>query len=207
MSERAAGLGQPMPTDRTQLVNYGQVSVVALSGYQGELQATIYSVIADAIFSARVSNSLKFPALLVLEEAHNFAPGKTTSLAEEQAVHTTRQIAQEGRKFGVGLLMISQRPSRLDETALSQCNSNIIMRMSNPSDQNYVRRVIETLGADEAEMLPNLDVGEALLSGQLVNFPVLVRMKEPVSQGEREEDDAFKDLEASVRERHAQRSS
>jgi hypothetical protein len=73
------------------------------------------------------------------------------------------------------------------------------MRMINPADQNYVRRVIETLGEDEARMLPDLDVGEALLSGQLINFPVLVRMKPPESQGEREEEDAFEALEKARR--------
>jgi DNA helicase HerA-like ATPase len=105
------------------------------------------------------------------------------------------QIAQEGRKFGVGQVIVSQRPSRLDETTLSQCNSFVIMRMVNPADQGFVRRVIETLGEDEANLLPDLDVGEALLSGQFINFPVLVRMKEPVSLGEREERDGFQQLE------------
>jgi len=115
-------------------------------------------------------------------------------------VAITRQIAQEGRKFGVGLLLISQRPSRLDETTLSQCNSYVVMRLANPADQSYVRRAIETLGEAEADMLPDLDVGEALLSGQLVNFPVLVRIKPPASKGEREEEDAFAKLEAARRE-------
>jgi len=133
--------------------------------------------------------------LLLLEEAHNFAPAKADTPAEQRAVTSTRQIAQEGRKFGVGLILISQRPSRLDETTLSQCNSFIIMRMVNPADQNFVRKVIESLGEDEARMLPDLDVGEALLSGQLINFPVLVRIKEPESKGEREEEDAFAALE------------
>src|SRR5215813_13206441 len=93
--------------------------------------------------------------------------------------------------------MLSQRPSRVDETPLCQCNSYVIMRMANPADQNYIRRVIETLGEDEAELLPDLDVGEALLSGQFINFPVLVRMKPPLSLGEREEEDAFASLEAA----------
>jgi DNA helicase HerA-like ATPase len=195
ISKKAANASEPLPLDRKQLVDYGRISVIALSGYQGDFQATIYSLVADDIFSARLSNDLKYPVLLVLEEAHNFAPGRTNTVAEEQAVATTRQIAQEGRKFGVGLILISQRPSRLDETALSQCNSYIVMRMSNPADQNYVRRVIETLGEDEAKMLPDLDVGEAILSGQLINFPVLVRIKPPESKGEREEEDAFEALE------------
>jgi hypothetical protein len=67
--------------------------------------------------------------------------------------------------------------------------------MVNPADQSFVKRVIETLGEDESKLLPDLDVGEALLSGQFINFPVLVRVKAPVSQGEREERDAFQQLE------------
>lgn len=73
--------------------------------------------------------------------------------------------------------------------------AHIIMRMVNPADQNYVRRVIETLGEDEAKMLPDLDVGEAILSGQLVNFPVLVKVKKPDSTGQHDEEDAFEALE------------
>jgi DNA helicase HerA-like ATPase len=199
ISRKAARTSDPLPLDRTGLVRYGQISVVALAGYHSDFQATIYSLIADAIFSARVSSELGLPVLFVLEEAHNFAPAKATTAAEIHSIATTKQIAQEGRKFGVGLILISQRPSRLDETTLSQCNSYVIMRMSNPADQNYVRRVIETLGEDEAKMLPDLDVGEAILSGQIINFPVLVRMKPPVSQGEREEEDAFEALEKARR--------
>jgi len=187
------------PNDRSELVRYGQISVVALAGYQSDFQAAIFSLIADAIFAGRVSNELPLPALFVLEEAHTFAPAKADTLAEQQAVATTRQIAQEGRKFGVGLVLISQRPSRLDETTLSQCNSYVIMRMANPADQSYVRRVIETLGEDEVQMLPDLDVGEAILSGQLINFPVLVRIKPPASTGDHEEEDAFVALEKARR--------
>ncbi len=194
-NQKVARTAQPLPTDRTELVCYGQISVVALAGYTGDFQATIYSIIADDIFGARVSGDLKLPVLLLLEEAHNFAPARATIPAEQRAITTTKQIAQEGRKFGVGLILISQRPSRLDETTLSQCNSYVIMRMVNPADQNYVRRVVETLGEDEARILPDLDVGEAILSGQLINFPVLVKVKEPESKGEREERDAFEVLE------------
>jgi hypothetical protein len=195
ISKRVAQTSEPLPIDRAQLVRYGGISVIALAGYTGDFQATIYSLIADELFSARISNEIKLPILFLLEEAHNFAPAQANTPAERRAITTTRQIAQEGRKFGVGLMLISQRPSRLDETTLSQCNSYIVMRMVNPADQTYVRRVIETLGEDDARMLPDLDVGEAILSGQLINFPVLVRIKEPVSKGEREERDAFEALE------------
>ncbi|GIK73552.1 MAG: hypothetical protein BroJett021_25400 [Chloroflexota bacterium] len=192
---KVARSAQPLPVDRKELVAYGQISVVALAGYTSDFQATIYSLIADSIFEARVQGELALPALLLLEEAHNFAPARAATSAEQRAINTTKQIAQEGRKFGVGLVIISQRPSRLDETTLSQCNSYIIMRMVNPADQSFVRKVVETLAEEEARLLPDLDVGEAIVSGQLINFPVLVRIKQPKSQGEREERDAFEVLE------------
>lgn len=190
---------EPLPVDRKELVQYGQISVIALAGYTSDFQATIYSLIADSIFESRITGDLKLPTLLLLEEAHNFAPARATTPAELRAISTTKQIAQEGRKFGVGLILVSQRPSRLDETTLSQANSFIIMRMVNPADQNFVRKVIETLGEEDARMLPDLDVGEAILSGQLINFPVLVRIKKSESEGEREEKDAFEELERANR--------
>lgn len=78
------------------------------------------------------------------------------------------------------------------------------MRMVNPADQNFVRRVIESLGEDDAQMLPDLDVGEALLSGQMINFPVLVRIKEPEAKGAHEEEDAFVTLEKVRRSMNTQ---
>lgn len=188
------GRGQPLPSDRHELVRYGQIAVISLAGYAEEFQATLYNLIANHLFASKVRGRLRYPYLMVLEEAHNFVPGSADHPAVRRSIATTKQIAQEGRKFNVGLILISQRPSRLDETTLSQCNSYVIMRMVNPADQGFVRRVIETLGEDEARMLPDLDVGEAILSGQLANFPVLVKIKEPVSKGEHEEEDAFMQL-------------
>ncbi len=194
VNQEIAGNSHPMPLNREELVQDGKISIVSMAGYTGDFQATIYSIIAEQLFEAKVAKKLQWPFLLVLEEAHNFVPGRSTSSAEQQSISITKQIAQEGRKFNIGLVVISQRPSRLDETALSQCNSYIIMRMVNPADQNFVRRVVESLGEEETRLLSDLDVGEALLSGQMVNFPVLVRMKPPESQGEREETNAFENL-------------
>jgi DNA helicase HerA-like ATPase len=202
ISKKVAKTTEPLPSDRTELVRYGEVSIIALAGYTGDFQATIYSLVANSIFEARVQENLKIPVLLLLEEAHNFVPSRANSMAEQHSINVTKQIAQEGRKFGVGLILISQRPSRLDETTLAMCNSYIIMRMVNPADQSFVRRVIESLGEEEVKMLPDLENGEAILSGQLTSFPVLVKIKEPASKGEREEKDAFVALE----EAHAETS-
>ena len=200
ISKNIAGDATPLPQNRTELVEHGGLSIIVLAGYTGDFQVTLYSLIAEELFNARVNGALKLPVLLVLEEGHNFVPARANTSAEERAITVTRQIAQEGRKFGVGLVLISQRPSRLDETALSQCNSYVIMRMVNPADQAFVRKVIETLGEDDARMLPDLDRGEAILSGQFINFPVLVKVKWPESKGEREEDDAFVQLEKARQE-------
>ena len=195
VNQKIAGASRSMPQNREELVQYGKISVVSLAGYTGDFQATIYSIIAEELFEAKVTERLQLPFLLLLEEAHNFVPGRGTSPAEQQSIAITKQIAQEGRKFHIGLVVISQRPSRLDETTLSQCNSYIVMRMVNPADQTFVKRVIESLGEEETDLLPNLEVGEALLSGQMVNFPILVKMKQPESRGEREETNAFDYLE------------
>jgi hypothetical protein len=194
MNKQIGGATFDLPADRTELVRDHGISVVSLVGYASDLQATIYRLVAEALMDARVSGNMKLPVLLVLEEGHTFAPGQPETPAERGAVAVTRQIAQEGRKFGVGLLLISQRPGRLDETALSMCNSFIIMRMVNPADQRFVRNVIESLGEDDAKLLPDLDKGEAILSGQFISFPVLAKIKPPVSRGEKEETDAFAEL-------------
>ena len=198
-----SGPASPLPTDWTELVDDGIISVVSLAGYSGDFQATIYNLIAREIFDARVQDRLALPVLFVLEEAHNFVPARAETAAEAGSITVTKQIAQEGRKFGVGLVLISQRPSRLDETTLAMCNSFVIMRMVNPDDQRFVRTVTESLAEEDAAMLPNLGVGEALLSGQFINFPVLTRIKLPESQGEREERDAFDELD-KAREQHRQ---
>jgi DNA helicase HerA-like ATPase len=195
MNKKVAGLSEPLPDDRTTLVRYDGISVISLAGYTSEFQSTIYRHVAEGLLEGRLSGDLKLPVLLVLEEGHNFAPGDAKTAAEKAAVEITRQIAQEGRKFGVGMVLISQRPGRLDETVLSMCNSFIVMRMVNPNDQRFVRNVIESLGEDDARILPDLDVGEALFSGQFISFPVLAKVKEPESRGEREESDAFADLQ------------
>jgi len=185
-----------IPQDRKELVQFGKISVLSLAGYDDDFRATIYSLIAEEIFESRIKKELKYPVLFLLEEAHNFVPAQANdSLAKKRSISITKQIAQEGRKFGVGLMLISQRPSRLDETTLAMCNSYIIMRMLNPADQSFIRKVIESLGEEETKMLPDLGDGEAILSGQFTSFPILVKIKEPESKGERKEKNAFDALE------------
>ena len=195
-NKRVAKKADPLPKDRVDLVKYGQISVVSLAGYTGDFQATDLQPDRGGHLREEGVGRAAAAGPVRPRGGPQFSPAEPRSDAEKRSITTTRQIAQEGRKFGVGQVIISQRPSRLDETTLSQCNSFVIMRMVNPADQGFVRRVIETLGEDEAKLLPDLDVGEAApRPGQFINFPVLVRMKEPASKGEREERDAFQQLE------------
>src|SRR5262249_12705494 len=82
-----------------------------------------------------------------------------------------------GRKFGTGLILISQRPSRVDETIISQCNSFLVLRLVNPRDQNYVQNIMENLSKSDARMLPGFGPGQGIVSGQIVRFPLPVMIK------------------------------
>ena len=108
-----------------------------------------------------------------MEEAHRFIPfqGNTKSS------RIIKKIAAEGRKFGVFLVVITQRPSKIHPDALSQCNSQIVMRMTNPDDQLAIARSSERLGQSLLEDLPGLNTGEAVLVGEMTRAPVMVKVK------------------------------
>jgi DNA helicase HerA-like ATPase len=91
------------------------------------------------------------------------------------SVEIIRKVITEGRKFGTGLLLISQRPSRLDETALSQCNTFLIFRLMNPRDQSFVEKVMENLTKDDSRLLPGFGPGQGIISGQAVRFPLVIQ--------------------------------
>jgi hypothetical protein len=85
-------------------------------------------------------------------------------------------VITEGRKIGTGLLVISQRPSRLDETALSQCNTFLVFRLVNPRDQAFVEEVMENLSKSDSKLLPGFGSGQGIVSGQAVRFPLVVQV-------------------------------
>jgi hypothetical protein len=128
------------------------------------------------LFEARRQNSIP-PFILFVEEAHQFAPGgELEELAVSRPV--IEQVAREGRKFNACLVLISQRPKRLSTTALSQCNSHIILRVTNPIDLQHIEDSSEGITEDIIDMIPGLKVGEALIVGEAVNYPLLVKVRE-----------------------------
>lgn len=118
------------------------------------------------------SPALAEPILIIVEEAHIFAPHGE----HNDAVRILSRIAREGRKFGVGLGIVSQRPNKLNEDVLSQTNTKIILRIVNPKDQDYVLRASEQLSSDLLGDIASLGKGEAVIVGQAISLPALVKI-------------------------------
>lgn len=136
----------------------------------------ILTYFARKLFDARRQNKIP-PFILIIEEAHQFAPGgELEELAISRGV--VEQIAREGRKFNACLVLISQRPKRLATTALSQCNTNFILKVTNPIDLQHIAESCEGMTRDVLDIIPGLKVGEALIMGEAVNYPILVKVRE-----------------------------
>ena len=117
------------------------------------------------------------PILLVLEEAHKYVP-KSDLARFKASKNSIERIAKEGRKYGVTLLLASQRPSEISETIFSQCSNFVAMRLTNPDDQNYVRRILPDTFGNLTSNLSSLKTGEALLMGDATILPSLVKIDE-----------------------------
>src|SRR5262249_9327088 len=172
---------EPLPDPITQaheIVQPGQASIIYLGGYDHLTQSTMVSLVLKHLFEKRASLSEEIPPLLcVVEEAHNFIPSTGEGQGNTPSVEIIRKVITEGRKFGVGLLLISQRPSRLDETTLSQCNTYMIFRLVNPRDQSFVEKVMENLTKADSRLLPGFGPGQGIVSGQGVRFPLLIQVE------------------------------
>jgi len=135
---------------------------------------------ARRFFKARRSGRIP-PFFLLVEEAHNFAPeGTKKARAISRSIITN--IAREGRKFHASLGLISQRPAGLSTTALSQCNTHIFLRVTNPYDLQHIEQSSEGITAGVKKMIPGLRVGEAIAVGEAVNYPTLISIRERRSE-------------------------
>ncbi len=121
----------------------------------------------------KINNDI--PILLVYEEAHKYVPNSDLS-KYRSSKESIERIAKEGRKYGITLLLASQRPSEISETIFSQCNNFIAMRLTNPVDQGYVKKLLpDTLGS-LIDKMPSLKQGEALLVGESIILPSIVQI-------------------------------
>ena len=156
------------------------ITIIDLSGVPFEVLSITVSLISRLLFDysyyyKKQVGDNDMPLLLVYEEAHKYVP-KSDLARFKSSRASIERIAKEGRKYGISLAIISQRPSELSETIFSQCNNFIAMRLTNPDDQNYVKRLLpDTLGSI-TDILPSLQAGEALLIGEATVMPSIVKI-------------------------------
>lgn len=157
-----------------------KITVIDLSGVPFDVVNVIVSLLGRTIFDFNVWNRQRrdFPVMIVFEEAHNYLPSIATA-SNRSAKKTVERIAKEGRKYGVGCMIISQRPAEVSETILAQCNNFVTMRLTNPNDQNYVKKLVPDALASLIDILPSLRQGEALFLGDAAPLPVRVMLDFP----------------------------
>lgn len=160
------------------------LTIIDLSGVPFEIVDITVAVLTRLMFDLNfwTPADQRHPSLLVFEEAHNYIP--RVEQGKHFAKTAVERVAKEGRKYGVAAMVVSQRPSELSETVLAQCNSFIVMRLSNPEDQKYVTRVVGDHFAGVIQMLPIMRPGEAFVIGDSVIMPLrtLVDMPRPAPQ-------------------------
>jgi hypothetical protein len=175
---QGTGVFSPNPTKAEDLVKKGIVSVLDLKDAKPEVQQIIAMKITEELFHARKFDKIP-PFLLVVEEAHNFCPER--GFGEVASSKVMRTVASEGRKFGMGLCIISQRPARVDKSVLSQCNSQIILKVTNPNDLKAIVDSVEGVTPGLKEEIKDLPIGMAMVVGVTEN-PLLVDVRIRKSQ-------------------------
>lgn len=161
------------------------ITILDLSGIPSsvldDLVGALLRILYDALFWARnlPEGGRERPLLVVLEEAHAYLRSGDTDSAGSAAGSAVRRIAKEGRKYGVGMMLVSQRPSEIDATILSQCGTIFAMRLANDRDRGHVTSAAADNLKGLFEMLPILRVGEAIIVGEAVSLPIRTLIDPP----------------------------
>lgn len=155
------------------LVRAGRCSVINLRGVPTELQEIVVYKLSSDLFNARKKGEIP-PFFLVVEEAHNFCPER--SFGEAKSSRILRQIVAEGRKFGLGMAVVTQRPARVEKTVLSQCNTQVILKVTNPNDLKAISNSVEGITSETEKEIRNLHIGKAMLVG-VVDLPLFVEVR------------------------------
>jgi len=164
-------------TDLSRMVSPGKITVIDASLASQAVRRAVISYISKELLDGRINavnemqgSRVDYPLLLVVEEAHNYAGDGLSHSCKRQL----QRIASEGRKFGLGLCVISQKPSKIDEEILSQCNTGIYMHITNPNDKNHIRNSFESINDAIISDLDSLDVGESIIAGAMLDIPFLL---------------------------------
>jgi DNA helicase HerA-like ATPase len=157
------------------------ITILNLSGMPSTRLDLLLGSVLDIIFESALwgrnyKEGMKHrPVLLVLEEAHRYLSAGTVGLAKGMV----QKIAKEGRKFGVGAMLVSQRPSEIDETILSQCGTLFALRINNATDRSRVKSAMSEGISGIVDSLPVLRTGEAIVAGEAARLPMRCRFKLP----------------------------
>ena len=160
------------------------IKVVDFSEVPSDVLPTVVSVFARVLYDIQfwMRSESRTPVCLVCDEAHLYLPVRSdTDAAAKRALDTFERIAKEGRKYGFSLLVVSQRPSDVSKTILSQCNNFIALRLTNEQDQSAVKSVMPDSMAGIADVLPLLDIGEAIVLGDAVLLPSRIKLDKPTA--------------------------
>lgn len=165
------------------LLDFGDngLKIIDFSEVPSDILPLITGLLGRVVFTLQqwMLEEERHPIALFCDEAHLYLPTKTNDSIEEKGLHNFERIAKEGRKYGVALVVISQRPSDVSKTILSQCGNYIAMRLTNPEDQNVIKKLFPDNLGDFSELLPILDVGEALVVGDASLLPSRVIIDKP----------------------------
>jgi len=161
--------------------NESTLKIIDISGAPNEVAGTLAAMICRILFNYKIWQTReereKDPVLLICEEAHRYVPDRGEAQYRE-AQEAIRRIAKEGRKYGLGLMLVSQRPSDVESTVLSQCNSWVILRLTNGSDQEHVKKFLPDSLAGITKMLSSLARREAVFVGEAAALPARIRIRE-----------------------------
>jgi DNA helicase HerA-like ATPase len=167
---------------KNQADSQGGVKVIDFSEVPSDILPLIVSLVAKIAFSIQqwTPTQLRHPIAIFCDEAHLYIPERRdVGGAGDISIEIFERIAKEGRKYGVGLAVISQRPSEVNRTVLSQCNNLVAMRLTNGDDQAVVKRLLPDSLGGFGDLLPVLDTGEALVVGDATLLPTRIRIAEP----------------------------
>lgn len=166
------------------LLDFGNnkgLKIIDFSEVPSDILPLITGLIGRLTFSIQqwMENEKRHPIALFCDEAHLYIPANLKGGMEEKGLQSFERIAKEGRKYGISLVVISQRPSDVNKTILSQCGNFIAMRLTNPDDQNVIKKLFPDNLGDFSDMLPILDIGEALIVGDASLLPSRITIDEP----------------------------
>ena len=171
---KETGLLSEDPTTVDKLIKPGHASIIDMKGVEPDVQSMIVARLCSQLFEMRKLGKVS-PCMFVIEEAHNFCPER--GFDKTISTDILRTIASEGRKFGLGLLVISQRPARVDKNVISQCNTQIIMRITNANDLKALSKGIEGLSSGLEEEIKRLPPGVAMIVSNRIERPILVDVR------------------------------